>query len=92
MFLVLLGGLLRSALDEFWSAFCRGVSVENLRPRGFPATCFACCSVSFPWGIARDSPIVKNCFTDDEKTPTQNESAPWSSAAKYMFPGNSSMT
>ena len=32
--------------------------MENLRRRGFPATCCACFSVSFAWEIARDSPIV----------------------------------
>ena len=31
--------------------------MENLCRRGFPGTC-ACCSVSFAWEIARDSPIV----------------------------------
>ena len=33
-----------------------GVSVENLPRRGFAATC-GCCSVSFAWEIARDTPI-----------------------------------
>ena len=33
-----------------------GVSVENLPRRGFAATC-VCCSVSFAWEIARDTPI-----------------------------------
>ena len=34
------------------SAFSRGVSVENIRRRGFPANCCACCSITC------DSPIV----------------------------------
>ena len=51
----LLVAVVFSARDEFKSAFSRGVSVEN---RGFPATCYACCPVSFEWEIARDSPIV----------------------------------
>ena len=33
-----------------------GVWVENLPRRGFAATC-GCCSVSFAWEIARDTPI-----------------------------------
>ena len=44
-----------SARDLFWSAFSRGVSVEN---RGFPVTFCACCFVSSEWEFARDSPIV----------------------------------
>ena len=64
----------------------------NLTWGGFAAACCACCSVSFVWEIARDSPIVNIVSQTMNKQISfswiKHENAPWLSAAKCMLPGN----
>ena len=69
------------------------ISVENLPPRGFGATCCAC--VSFALEIVRDLPMVNTVSQTMNKhnKPFMNNTwnAPWSSAAKSLLPGNGKM-
>ena len=66
------------------------ISVENLPPRGFGATCCAC--VSFALEIVRDLPMVNivSQTMNKHNKPFMNNTwnAPWSSAAKSLLPGN----
>ena len=66
------------------------ISVENLPPRGFGATCCAC--VSFALEIVRDLPMVNTVSQTMNKhnKPFMSNTwnVPWSSAAKSLLPGN----
>ena len=79
-----------------WHSHSWRVSVETLSVRGFWATCCAC--VSFAWEFVRDSPMVNIVSQTMNKHNSLSwiiqENEPWSSAAKFMLPGNakSSMT
>ena len=62
--------------------------MENLRRRGFPANICVCCSVSFAYRIARDSPILNivSQTMNTHTSPSRIQHEPWSSAGKSTSP------